>query len=208
MTILYIGMLKFVPADYLDVVTIAVVFSDPSFLGAFFVGGIVLLEKSQGVYDSFFVTPLSVAEFLASKVLSLSFISLLSSGTILLFVYSSFEAVPFVAGVLLSSIVFTLIGILLAVRVNTVNQFLLTSPLVLTVFFVPVAGLFEWWDSMLFKWLPSYTGLLLMKGTFHELKIEEFILAIIILLLWIVGLYFWAKHDFHKYILAKAGDEK
>ncbi|WP_417899742.1 ABC transporter permease [Bacillus haimaensis] len=208
MTIIYVGMLKYVPADYLDVVTIVVVFSDPSFLGAFFVGGIVLLEKSQGVYDALFVTPLSVGEFLMSKVLSLSIISLVSSGAILLMVHSTFDVIPFVVGILLSSIVFTLIGLLLAVRVNTVNQFLLTSPLVLMVFFVPVVGLFGWWDSCFFKWLPSYAGLLLMEGTFQELKIVEFFLAVFILLLWAVGLYLWAKRDFHKYILATAGDEK
>ncbi|MCA1320648.1 ABC transporter permease [Bacillus tianshenii] len=208
MTIIYIWMLKFVPVDYLDSVTVVVVFSDPSFLGAFFIGGIVLLEKSQGVYDAFFVTPLRVGEFLLSKILSLSIISLLSSVAIVLMVHSNFDVIPFLVGILLSSVVFTLIGLLLAVRVNTVNQFLLTSPLVLMVFFVPVFGLFEWWDSILFKWLPSYAGLLLIEGTFHDLNIGELFLAISILMLWAVGLYLWAKHDFHKYILAKAGDEK
>ncbi|MGD6834478.1 ABC transporter permease [Sutcliffiella halmapala] len=208
MTIIYIWMLKFVPSDYLDVVTIVVVFSDPSFLGAFFVGGIVLLEKSQGVYDAFFVTPLSVGEFLISKVLSLSIISLLSSVAILFMVHSNFDVIPFVVGILLSSVVFTLIGLLLAVRVNTVNQFLLTSPLVLMIFFVPAVGLIELWDSIFFKWLPSYAGLLLIEGTFHDLKIGELFLGISILLLWAVILYLWAKHDFHKFILAKAGDEK
>jgi len=51
-TIMYLIILSFLPENILSVALPVVVFSDPSVLGLFFIGGIILLEKGQGALPS------------------------------------------------------------------------------------------------------------------------------------------------------------
>ncbi|KMJ59971.1 hypothetical protein AB685_03760 [Bacillus sp. LL01] len=204
MVTVYILLLHASPQQFIEPLTILVVFTDPTVLGCFFIGGIVLLEKSQNVYGPLFMTSLQVKTFIASKVLSLSVISLVSSLAILIFVHKvEFQFAPILAGVVLSSIVFTLIGFLLAVRVQTVNQFLLASPLVITVFFLPVVIIFDWWDSVLLKLLPSYAGILLIQGAFQSISWGEVVYAIITLVVWSFVLFLLAVKSFINHVLEK-----
>jgi hypothetical protein len=48
-TAMYLIIMSFLPDDILAVALPLVVFSDPSVLGLFFIGGIILMEKGQGV---------------------------------------------------------------------------------------------------------------------------------------------------------------
>ena len=76
-TIMYLVILSFLPENTLDVAVPVVIFSDPSVLGLFFIGGIIMLEKLQGVLMVVVVTPLRTGEYILSKLISLAFISLL-----------------------------------------------------------------------------------------------------------------------------------
>lgn len=51
------------------------IYSDPAAMGLFFMGAIVLLEKSQRVLNSLAVSPVKVSEYILSKVISLGVIS-------------------------------------------------------------------------------------------------------------------------------------
>ncbi|QFT89704.1 Fluoroquinolones export permease protein [Bacillus sp. THAF10] len=204
MVLVYVLLLAFLPNSYQQELTVLIVFTDPSVLGCFFIGGIILLEKSQKVYGPLFITGLSIGSFLISKILSLALISVLSSLAIMLFVHQlTFHIFPFVVGVVLSSIVFTLLGLLLAVRVRTVNQFLFSSPLLITVFFLPVVSIFVSWDSFLLKVLPSYGGIVLIQGAFQTLSWQDWLYSISILSIWSVGLFYLATYSFKVHVLHK-----
>ncbi|WP_404443006.1 hypothetical protein LG307_13875 [Sutcliffiella horikoshii] len=207
MVTIYVLLLHATPVYYLQPLTVLVVFTDPTILGCFFIGGIVLLEKSQSVYPSIFMTSLKVKTFIASKVISLSFLSLVSSLVILILVHKvEFHFVPLCIGIVLSSVVFTLIGFLLAVRVRTVNQFLLASPLVITVFFLPIVIVFEWWDSIFLMLLPSYAGILMIQSAFEPISWGEAMYAITTLVVWSLALFNIATKSFSYHVLERGED--
>jgi fluoroquinolone transport system permease protein len=78
-TVMYLIILSFLPKDILSVGLPLVVFSDPSVLGLFFIGGIIMLEKMQGILSVLVVSPLRTIEYILSKVISLAFVSVLAA---------------------------------------------------------------------------------------------------------------------------------
>lgn len=203
---LYVLLLYFIPSPTKEKMAMFLLFSDCSFLGAFFIGGIVLLEKDQGIYHHTFVTPIKVAEFIWSKVISLAIISLASS--FIIFVCSfgfTFKLVFLVIGVTLNSIFASLLGIIFAVRVNSINQYLLLSPLFVTIFFLPILEVLTIWDSWLLYFIPGKAGLLLMDGVFNPLSFAEwgYVLAMFSITIFIT--YKLAHQAFYKYIILRIG---
>ena len=76
LTIFYTMVLFAIPQSWKEKAAAILIFSDPAAMGLFFMGAIVLLEKSQKVTSYFAITPLKAAEYVWSKVLSLSAIAL------------------------------------------------------------------------------------------------------------------------------------
>ncbi|RSK26244.1 hypothetical protein EJF36_04890 [Bacillus sp. HMF5848] len=202
----YIGILFFLPDVIKEELSTVIIFTDPAVLGFFFIGGIVLLERAQAIFDPLFVTPLHVHEYLISKVLSLSLLAVITS---LLIMFSShggdIQVVPLMVSVLLSSIFFTLLGLILAVRVQSVNAFLYTSPIFVVVFFVPIIQYFGGPELWLYYLLPSQAALLLIEGSFHVLQLNVYVYAILTLVAWIILAYVWAYHSFYRYIVLGVG---
>jgi len=76
-SIIYVIILRAVPLDFRQTAAVLVIFTDPSTLGFFFLGGIILLERGQKTLEGLFVTPLRVFEYMLSKILSLTLLALL-----------------------------------------------------------------------------------------------------------------------------------
>jgi fluoroquinolone transport system permease protein len=70
-TIIYLIILSFLPENVLSIALPLVVFSDPSVLGLFFIGGIIMLEKAQGFCLFWWFHTLRTTEYVLSKVISL-----------------------------------------------------------------------------------------------------------------------------------------
>ena len=149
LTALYLALLFSLPQSWKESAAAILIFSDPSAMGLFFMGAIVLLEKSQRVTSFFAVSPLSALEYVCSKVLSLSTIGVLVAA--ILAIAAGCPSLPSVlAGTFLSSVLFTLIGILVATRITSLNQFLLaTVPVEMLVFLPAIAHLFGLTPSIL-----------------------------------------------------------
>lgn len=203
---LYVLLLYWIPSHIKDETAMFLLFSDCSFLGAFFIGGIVLLEKDQGIYDHLFVTPVRVSEFIWSKVISLGMISLLSSLVIFLFSFDLTVRVVFLlTGVVLNSIFASLLGLIFAVRVNSINQYLMISPAFVTIFFLPILEVLKIWESPFMYAIPGKAGLLLMEGVFKPLSVYEWLYSLAMLTLAIVVTYLLAKKSFYKHVIMRIG---
>ncbi|GIP34693.1 ABC transporter permease [Paenibacillus sp. J2TS4] len=205
-TVMYSLLLSLVPAGAKSELSVIVIFTDPSALGFFFIGGIVLLEKGQNIYDNLFVTPLQVREYMTAKTLSLAMLSTLS-GTAVHVSSFGIEEISglFLAGIFLTSAFFTLIGLGLAVRYETLNGFFLVSPMYSILFYVPVLGYMKLFDSPLYYLLPTQGTLLLIASPFHPLAAWEMVYGLLVLLIWIGLAYVWAKRSFTNYIVLKIG---
>jgi len=141
---LYIAILLICPAVYKRTAASVVILSDPAMLGVFFIGGIWLLEKREGLHSFWGISPLRPMEYILSKAVSLSIISTLSAILIVLITFGG-DCNYFVlsAGVFLGSISFTFIGLIMATYAISVNQYMLivtppvvvlTTPAILTAF--------------------------------------------------------------------------
>lgn len=202
----YVLFLHNVP-DWMDSVSAMVLISaDPGVLGFFFIGGILLLERGQGILENLFVTPLRIHEYLLSKAVSLGLLSVASSLAVMLFAFGgAFAVAPLLTGVVLSSVFFTLLGVTLAVRVKTVNGFLLTSTLYLTVLFVPIANVFGMWVTPWMKVFPTEAAMTLIGAAFADKEVWELAVAVTVLLVWIGIAYAWAYRAFYRHIILKIG---
>ncbi|WP_274363315.1 ABC transporter permease [Paenibacillus thermotolerans] len=188
-----------------EMAEIVITFSDPSMLGFYFVGGLVLLEKNQRILDPLMVTPLRVREYLMSKVISLAFLSAMAGSVVRLGAFGlGGHWFGFVAGMLLTSIFFTLFGLGVAVRCCTVNQYFIESTLSALVFTLPVLDAVHVWSTPLFYLLPSKASLLLIESMFSRLGVWEYVYGFGSLIVWIVLAYVWADRSFRRFVVLRA----
>ena len=85
LTILYVCLIFALPENIKEKAATVMIFTDPAAMGMFFMGAIILLEKSQRVLNSLVVSPIKVWEYIASKCISLGFISTIVAVAIALF---------------------------------------------------------------------------------------------------------------------------
>lgn len=123
--LIYILILFNLPLNIRDKVAIYCIFSDTSVLGLIFVGALVLLEKNQGVLNSLSVTPLSLNNYLLSKVISLTILSTIISSLIWIIPLWSFRGFAIILpGVILSSVVHIMFGLGFSAGTSSFNQFM------------------------------------------------------------------------------------
>jgi fluoroquinolone transport system permease protein len=200
--LIYILIMLNIPVSIREEVAVALIFMDTSVLGLIFVGALVLLEKQQGVLQSLSVTPLRLNIYLLSKALSLTVLSAVISSLLWIIPLLSFNGYAILLpGVVLSSIVFTLLGLGFAAGAESFNQFLARVFIGSMVFSLPVIPMFFFTKSVWLVILPANAALDLFlritKSTFSFMQL----LDITILIIWIFVMLFFARKQFHRYNL-------
>lgn len=143
LSVLYILILSAFPETWRQNTATILIFSDPAAMGMFFMGAIVLLEKSQRVLNAVAVSPVKTTEYIVSKVVSLCIISEIVAFVLALTAGSENIGLT-LFGTALSSIIFSLIGLITATRINSLNQFILiTIPIEIICFLPPMFYLFK-----------------------------------------------------------------
>ncbi|MFC6824651.1 ABC transporter permease [Halopelagius fulvigenes] len=144
-----------------------VVLSDPALLGFYFVGALVLFEKGEGVLDALVTTPMSVSEYLLSKVVSLTALALLVSfGIALLAAGTAFDPVALFVAVGLTVPFYVLVGFVAVARFDTLNAYFMSAIVYMTALSLPVLGLFGLVESPLFSLFPVQASLVLLAAVF------------------------------------------
>ena len=187
-------------------------FFDPALIGIMFVGALVLFEKSENVLQALVITPMKTDDYLLSKIISLTILSLISAilfmSLMIIFNDISFNLFFLVAGIILTSVMLILLGFILVSRVNSINGYLLWMIIAfLGLTFPPLLqllGLFE--NPLIYLW-PTQASFILLDGVFHAatLEIWEIAYGVIYQVFWIVLLYVLAKKAFYKNIILKGG---
>lgn len=183
-------------------VATVLIYTDPSTLGAFFVGGLVLLEKQQGSLIAMFVTPVRPAEYMLSKALSLTVLAVASAGVVAGASGLPVRPVPFVAGVVPTSVLFVMLGLAVAAGVRTVNGYLLAMVPVTVVPMLPVLR-FVGVDGPVLWLVPTRASIRLLEAGLGgapqgrgEILYAALVLPAACLL---AGL--WARRRFARYLL-------
>lgn len=143
LTIIYSIVLLAIPQSWRDNAAAVLIFSDPASMGLFFMGAIVLLEKSQRTPCALAVSPVQPMEYILGKAGSLSVISLVVAA--LLALVAKVDNLPMVLlGTLLSGMIFTLMAIVTATKISSLNQFILwTVPIEIVCFIPAILHLFK-----------------------------------------------------------------
>ncbi|MBN3522454.1 ABC transporter permease [Paenibacillus apiarius] len=200
-SIAYIILLRMLPDTYQADLNVLLTFSDPSMLGFFFIGGLILLEKGQHIHDNLFVTPYSPASYIWSKTLSLTCLSLISSLFIHMSTFGIHQRIGvFIAGVALTAVFFTLVGLGVAVRCHTVNGFFFSSVLYSTILVLPVLETMQVYSSKLFLLFPATGSLLLLTSVFKPISGADTSYAIACLLIWIGIAFYWAHSSMQSFL--------
>lgn len=177
-SIFYAGLLFALPEEWRARAAVLMIFSDPAALGLFFMGAIVLFEKSERVLDSLAVSPVRPWEYVLSKLISLGLISTAVALAVGLPAGAVIHPFLFLAGVFFCACLFSAAGLIVASGITTLNQFILASVPIETLINVPaVAWVFGYRPG----WLVAHPGvgmIILCTGDGEPLP------ALIVLLLW------------------------
>ncbi|MGL5677743.1 MAG: hypothetical protein ACRDDX_15205 [Cellulosilyticaceae bacterium] len=181
----YILSMSYIPVDYKPLALSLIIFSDPTFLGMFFVGSLFLLEKEQGIPKAIGVSPLGISRYLLGKIVSLLVISVFASvGIIIASGFTEVGWVQLVVGILLSGSLFTLGGMILATMVRNINQFLIIIGGGCMVLALPLMAYYGIWEVQLFNWIPTYSAMALIDGGMRKSGSLQDVVHSIYLLLW------------------------
>ncbi|PKM73820.1 MAG: ABC transporter permease [Firmicutes bacterium HGW-Firmicutes-16] len=154
-TILYIGLLFAFPESWRQKAAILMIFSDPAAMGLYFMGAIVLFEKSERVLDSIAVSPVKPLEYVLSKLCSIGIISTVVSLAIGIPAGIVTNPITFILGVFLCSCMFSAVGLIIACKTTTLNQFVLaTIPAEILINIPAIIWLFWYKES----WLLIHPG--------------------------------------------------
>ena len=140
------------------------------------------------------------------KVLSLTLLALLSCLSIALGVFGvHFHLGSLVLVVVLTSLVFVLLGITLVAHARSVNEYLLISAGYMLVLNLPLLGWFGVVDLAWFYPLPTTASLVLMEWIKSGLAWPKIVYGLVTLLIWSVLFWLWAKRWFENKVIYGVG---
>jgi fluoroquinolone transport system permease protein len=169
----------------------------------YFMAGLVLLEKAEGTLMAQSVTPLRSWEYLVSKVITLTVVSVCESFVIVLFGYgAAFTPVAFLLGVVASAILFALAGFLLVIRYDSINEFLFPSFLFTLLFVPPFLSYLGLIGSALVYLHPIQGPLLLTQAAFGSIVGWQWLYSILYSILWIGVVLVFSQRAFERFVIA------
>jgi len=172
----------------------------------FFMAGLVLLEKEEGTIEAQVVTPLTVDEYLASKLVTLTGLSIIEHLVIcLVTVGFDFSPVPLIAGVALAAGLYCLAGFAAAVRYDSINELLFPTMFWVTLFALPILDYAGLWSTPLMYIHPFQAPLVILEGAFRPLAAWEWMygLGYGALCAWMA--FAWSRREFRRFVIATAG---
>ena len=201
-TALYVLVFRAVPAAREEDILILLLYSDPSMLGFMFIGALVLFEKDANILRALTVTPLRTSQYLWSKAISLTLIVVPAS--LVMGIAARGAGLSFgylLLAVILSSLLFIMIGFSGVARVTTFNQYIIVVPLFLAPLCLPFLNLFGVTDTYWLYLVPSQASLLLFQAAYRAVPPVKLVYAVLYLALWIGLAYAAAARSFEAYIV-------
>ena len=180
--LIYLTLLYF-SGEYLPIWALGLlIYSDPAVLGFFFLGALLILEKSEGTRTALAVTPMPATHYYISKTLSLTLVSLVSAMLIALFAHEHIHWPLYLTTVIFVSVTFISIGFPIALYFKTATSYLMgaaaiLAPIMLPMFFA-LAPSFPIW-AFLFPPAVHFRLVLVSLGAFEADLMQISIMLIV-----------------------------
>jgi fluoroquinolone transport system permease protein len=207
--IFYASLLSIFPQTIQSKAAGLLVFTDPAAMGLFFMGAIVLFEKSQRVIESLSVSPVKTGEYILSKAVSILIISLVSALAIALSVYADTAAffsdfvhiALFCTAIILSSLMFTFAALGCASLSKSLNQFMIfTIPFEVLLMVPPVLYIFGFGPP----WLEYNPGTLALRLILND-NLFNPVISILMLSIWVFLSFLFAYKSVNKMMVSWGG---
>lgn len=184
----------------------AILLGNLSMATFFFTAAVVLLEKGERTLEAQVVTPLPVSVYLASKLVTLTALSLVESVVIVAITSGAgFRLPALVAGVVAASTIYCLCGFLAVVRYDSINEFLFPSMVWITALSIPFLVYTGLWTSPIAYLHPLQPALELLRGGFQPLTPQQWLYGVGGSSVWIGALFGWSRRRFHRFVTQTAG---
>lgn len=177
--------------------------------GYLFVAALILFEKQEGTLDALITTPLRPDEYLSSKIISLSVLALVEIGVILVTAWliwygpAGVNWLWLVLGTMLMQMIMTILGIIVVVRYDRINDFLMPTLLVGLGTQIPFLASLGIWNPFFFYLIPTYPPFLLLQAAFIPIPTWQLVYGLIGSLTWIAIFYVWARRAFDRHVIRK-----
>ncbi len=172
----------------------------------YFIGGLILLEKGEGTLEAQVVTPLRSWEYLASKVGTLTLLGLVENTVIvMLLVGLNFDLLPLVASLILTAVLFCLVGIIAVIRYTSINEYLMPSLLYTGLTAAPLLPYLAQWDAWFLYLHPLHGTLLLAQAGFQPTAQWQVIYGMLYSALWIGLLAYLSDRAFKRFVVVETG---
>ncbi len=200
-SILYLGVLFVLPEDLARHATALIILTDPAALGFFFIGGMVLLERGEGIHSYYSILPGTNHEYVISKVLSLSMISTIVAMIIAGVMYGGeVNWILLILGVFAGAAFFTLFGLIVGTYAKSINHYFVIGVPVGVLLMAPAFLIYLDLNSILIEILPAILLLRLLYGAIGLEVLYSPWIALGGILLWCIPAYVLAYRAFAKYI--------
>lgn len=201
----FMGLLvRAFPDIFRSIIVPVILFIEPSLLGITFVGAIILFEKKDRVPSALATTPVNLRSYIIGKLTTMVVMSLLVAFIILGigvgFVEKSFYVFW---GVLVTSALYTLVGIGIASKHKTLDDYFVPLLAIFFLSLIPFLGFYGIIENeildIILHIIPSYESIYLIGSAFRDVGTEKIILSSAYLLALISIAYVFAERMFYKY---------
>ncbi len=182
------GMIAIIPLELPASQVAFLLFTESGVLAFFFVGILVLMEKTEGTLNALGVTPTPAWLFVLARSVSLTVLSLIGGYVMVAVDFGDRADIGVVLLALaLTSAMAVLWGFVVVAGVPSVNAYLARAILLMVVLMLPILGLLGFVDPWFMAILPSHASLLLLNGAVEPASLGrlEWVYAVSYLSLWI-----------------------
>ena len=169
-----------------------------------FMAGLVLLEKDEGTLEAQVVTPLRTGEYLTSKVVTLTGLSVIENVVIVVLAAGvGFRSLPLVLGIVLASAVYCLLGFVAVARYDAINEYLFPAMLYIAAFALPILHYAGIWETPFMYLHPLQAPLVILEGAIYPLAAWEWAYGVAYSVLWIALAFSWSHRAFRRFVVAR-----
>ncbi len=205
-TLMWVLVLRALSPEYLAIWLPCILYFDIGVIGLMFIAGVLFFEKRQGAIDALVVTPVRTADWLTSKVLSLTLLATVVAVVLVLLTaglrVSWLRLAPAFA---LVAALFTLAGFRVAARFQSTSGFFAAFGIVGLPLGLPILGYFGIWEHPLMWVNPAYPTMVLIRQAFRPGSGLELAAASLLTVFWIAVAFRSGVRAFHRRVSWRRG---
>lgn len=179
------------------------IYLDPAMVGFIFTGGLVMLERQQGITGYIGITPFGTMEYITARVLSMVFLSVTISLLISVLSAKPFNLLVLISAVILISVFNSLLGILASAKCRSMNDYFIRMIPYMMIIVMPALGFIEKPWAMLFRIFPGFAGLRLVLSAYSNGVSPNFLFDYIIMISWCIMIFVPAVRKFDREMIRR-----